>query len=152
MITIIKEGEVMLISSKTEYGLRAVCYLALQDNGRKVKIKEIAEKENISARYLEQIFTLLKQAGIVKSIKGPHGGYLFIKTPEELSAADVMRVLDPALFESREDRKEKTPIEKVLEETILLPLDQSIVNLLESISFKDILDRYTENSSYMYYI
>lgn len=142
----------MLISSKTEYGLRAVCYLALQEKGRKVKIKEIAEKENISARYLEQIFILLKQAGIVNSVKGPYGGYTFAKSPEELCAADVMRVLDPSLFESKQNSDEKTRIEKAIETSVLRHLDKSVTELLESISFKQILEEYSDSSSYMYYI
>ena len=57
-----------MISTKSKYGIRALLYMALQGNEEKISIKEIAEKENISGRYLEQIFSTLKQGGIVKSL------------------------------------------------------------------------------------
>jgi Predicted transcriptional regulator len=65
---------VKMISTKSKYGIRALLYMGIKGEDAKISIKEIAEEEDISGRYLEQIFSILKQGSIVKSVKGASGG------------------------------------------------------------------------------
>jgi len=85
------------ISSKGMYGLAAMYQLMQSDNGVAVQIKEIAEKANIPKNYLEQILVILKREGLVKSIRGAHGGYMLEKNPEQIFIFDILDVLEGGL-------------------------------------------------------
>lgn len=65
----------MKINTQIRYGVRALCYISFNSNGNPIQVKHISEHEGISPRYIEQIFQKFKKAGIVKSIRGPCGGY-----------------------------------------------------------------------------
>ena len=83
-----------MLSKKTKYGLKALAYLALQPDKKPVQISEIAEKENISQKFLESILLGLRKTGFLGSKKGKGGGYYLLRSPEEISMTDVMRVLE----------------------------------------------------------
>lgn len=82
------------VSTKTSYGLRLMINLALNFKERPTIIKNVAEKENISPRYLEQIVIPLKNSGLVRSIRGAKGGYVLTKDPSQITLFEVMRVLE----------------------------------------------------------
>lgn len=84
----------MKLSTKGRYGLKAMLELALNYDNGPVSIKHISERQNISERYLEQIFSKLKKSGLIKSIRGAQGGYVLAKHPEEISVGDILRVLE----------------------------------------------------------
>jgi len=85
----------MKISKKAQYGLRAMVYLAKNSLKDKVcPIREISEKENIPFDYLEKIIAELEKAGLVKAKKGVQGGYFLIKKPKEITAGEIVRVLE----------------------------------------------------------
>lgn len=84
----------MKISTKGRYGLRAFVDLARYSEEIPVSINSISERQDISEKYLEQLMTLLKKAGLVKSIRGAGGGYILAKSAEEISAGDVLRALE----------------------------------------------------------
>lgn len=84
----------MKLSTRTRYGLRAALELALQHDKEPLQIKTIARRQDISIKYLEQIIAILKTSGLVESIRGPHGGYLLAKTPEEITLYDLFRALE----------------------------------------------------------
>lgn len=84
----------MNISSKGKYGLRALCDMAQHESGGAVAIASIAKRQNISEGYLEQIMAKLKKAGIVRGVRGPKGGYILAKNPEELTCGEILRVLE----------------------------------------------------------
>ncbi|MCG2460566.1 Rrf2 family transcriptional regulator [Flavobacteriaceae bacterium F89] len=83
-----------MLSKKTKYGLKALAYLASQENKQPRQISEIAEHENISQKFLESILLTLRKTGFLGSKKGKGGGYYLIKEPSEISMATVMRVLE----------------------------------------------------------
>ena len=83
-----------MLSKKTKYGLKALAYLAGQPDKKPVQISEIAENENISQKFLESILLSLRKTGFLGSKKGKGGGYYLLRTPEEISMTDVMRVLE----------------------------------------------------------
>ena len=83
-----------MLSKKTKYGLKALTYLASQLENAPVQIAEIAERENISQKFLESILLSLRKTGFLGSKKGKGGGYYLIKDPKEVLMTDVMRVLE----------------------------------------------------------
>ena len=84
----------MKITTKGRYGLRALIDLAQYSEIEPVSINSIAARQGISERYLEQLMTLLKKAGLIKSIRGAGGGYVLAKEMEEISVGDVLRALE----------------------------------------------------------
>ena len=87
----------MKISTKGRYALRMMMELAMSDQDRPVRIREIAEKQGISDKYLEQIISVLNKAGFVRSLRGPQGGYLLTRKPEEYSVGDILRLTEGSL-------------------------------------------------------
>lgn len=87
----------MKISTKGRYGLRALIDLAQYSEIEPVSINSIATRQGISERYLEQLMTLLKKAGLVKSIRGAGGGYVLAKETSDISVGDVLRALEGSL-------------------------------------------------------
>ena len=87
----------MKISTKGRYALRLMLDIAAHDSGEPVRIKEIASRQEISAKYLEQIVAILSTAGYVKSIRGPQGGYRLTRKPEEYSLGDILRLTEGSL-------------------------------------------------------
>ena len=74
----------MKLSMKSRYGLRALIDLSVNSKNEQVALGGIAERNNISPQYLEQVFAALRKAGIIKSVKGPQGGYLLAKPATKL--------------------------------------------------------------------
>ncbi len=89
------------MSNKGIYALRAVFDVAFHGEGEPVQLKDIAERESIPLRYLEQIFQDLKKAELIRSKRGPRGGYSLIREAHEVSVADILDAVDelPALPE-----------------------------------------------------
>lgn len=84
----------MKLSTKGRYGLRAVLDLAINGEKEAIALSSIAERQDISISYLEQLIAKLKKAGIVNSIRGAQGGYILARKPEEISVGDILRALE----------------------------------------------------------
>jgi Rrf2 family protein len=82
------------LSTKGRYGVLATVELALQYGQGPISIKEIAEKQSFSDSYMEQLFSALKRAGLVKSIRGARGGYILSREPEKIIIGDIIRSLE----------------------------------------------------------
>lgn len=87
----------MKISTKGRYALRLMLDLALNNTGEYITIKSIAQRQNISEKYLEQIISLLNRAGYVKSIRGAQGGYRLAKDPGEYTVGMILRLTEGSL-------------------------------------------------------
>ncbi len=83
-----------MISKKTKYGIKALTYLARQNDQTPVAIADIAQSEHISLKFLESILLLLRNSGFLGAKKGKGGGYYLIKDPHEISMAKVYRILE----------------------------------------------------------
>ena len=83
-----------MLSKQTKYGIKALSYIARKEGDAPVLISEIAEKENISKKFLEAILLQLKNNGFLGSKKGKGGGYYLIKTPDEIKVASLIRILE----------------------------------------------------------
>jgi Rrf2 family protein len=88
----------MKINTQIRYGVRALCYISYNSNGNPIQVKNISDHEGISPRYIEQIFQKFKKAGIVKSVRGPYGGYYLAKDPSEIRVGDVIRATEGGDF------------------------------------------------------
>ena len=80
----------MKLSTKSRYGLRALFDIAYNSGSLPAQIQDISRRQDISPRYLEQIFQSLKKVGILKSKRGPQGGYCLARSPEEITVRDVI--------------------------------------------------------------
>ena len=87
----------MKISTKGRYALRLMLDIAANDTGEPVRIRDIAARQEISVKYLEQIVSVLVKAGYVKSVRGPQGGYRLTKSPGEYPLGDILRLTEGGL-------------------------------------------------------
>ncbi len=105
----------MKLTSKSEYALLALVYLARQTEGVYVSVDTIAKAREIPAKFLEQILLALKRGHYVTSVKGQRGGYRLLKKPADITLAEVIRLFDGALAPTESVSVyfyEPTPIEK----------------------------------------
>lgn len=150
----------MKLSTRGEYGLRAMFDLALRQGEGPIPLKGIAERQQISGHYLEQLIASLRKAGLVKSVRGAQGGYLLARPPNEITVGDIVRVLEgpigPTECVSEEeailcDRSETCIARRVWER-----VRDSIVEVMDSITLEDMCIEAQklaeENNGDMYYI
>lgn len=126
----------MKLSTKIRYGVRAVFDLAYHCAGSTGQVKDIAKRQNISPRYLEQIFHKLKKAGIVNSERGPKGGYSLSKSPTNITLGDIYRATE-GTFSLVNCNKKSSPC-KNLEDCVAQPvwnmISQEIEKIFDSIT------------------
>ncbi|GIP31435.1 cysteine metabolism transcriptional regulator CymR [Paenibacillus sp. J2TS4] len=139
----------MKISTKGRYGLTIMMELANRYGEGPTSLKSIAEKHQLSEHYLEQLIAPLRNAGLVKSIRGAYGGYILSKPAEEITSGDIIRVLEgpisPVDF-TEEDDPAKRALWIRIRDSIAEVLDSTTLAYL--ISYKD----EGKNDSYMFYI
>ncbi len=87
----------MKISTKGRYAVRVMLDLALHNTGECIKVKDIAERQGLSEKYLEQIIATLNKAGYVRSVRGAQGGYRLAKTPQEYTVGMILRLTEGSL-------------------------------------------------------
>ena len=87
----------MKISTKGRYALMLMLDLALNDTGETIRIKDIAARQGISEKYLEQIIAVLNKAGFVKSVRGPQGGYRLARKPKDYTIGMILRLTEGSL-------------------------------------------------------
>ena len=87
----------MIVSTKGRYALRVMVYLALRENEIHTPLKEIAESEGISQKYLESIMTLLSKGGLVDALHGKGGGYRLNRTPAEYTVGSILKLTEGSL-------------------------------------------------------
>lgn len=133
----------MKLSRKGEYACLALLHLSEAHNKKLVTITEISTAKKIPKKYLEQILLQLKGAGYVKSIRGINGGYKLAKSPDNISVAEIVRLIDGPLAPVESASVffyESTPIEqseKLLD--VLKEVRQMVSDKLESTMFSDLL-------------
>lgn len=91
----------MKLSTKGRYAVMALCDLASHADGRPVALADIAERQEISLSYLEQLFAKLRRGGLVRSVRGPGGGYLLAYAPDETRISDIILAVDEPIRATR---------------------------------------------------
>ena len=91
----------MRLSTKGRYAVMAMVDLARQSNGRPIALADIAERQEISLSYLEQLFAKLRRAGLVGSVRGPGGGYMLARPSDETRVSDIILAVDEPIRATR---------------------------------------------------
>lgn len=145
----------MKLSSRTQYGLRFLIHLGLNFGKGPVQLKEIAEKENISDKYLEQIVITLKPSGIIQSLRGANGGYILSRDADQITLMDIFIALEGSLDltgNSNADPPTNTAV-NLTASTIWTALRDKLTQHLENVTLQDIVESVPQpNNSNMYYI
>lgn len=148
----------MRLSKKSRYGLRALVDLSIRAKEEQISLNSIAERNNISLQYLEQVFAALRRAGIVKSIKGPQGGYLLDKDADKITVLEIVKALEGSYELENEEISDKIKCKEIsmsIQDLIIDPVNAKLHEILESVTLQDLENDYlqkTEYSSDMYYI
>lgn len=135
----------MKLSTKGRYGVKAMVDLAINYGEQPVSIKNISQRQNISEYYLEQLFSSLKKAKLIKSIRGAQGGYILNRAPWEITIQDVINVLEGPIEVSNclEDGACNN-IDCCATRLLWKKIKDSIDSVTSSITLKDIVDDYNE--------
>jgi len=130
------------LSTKSQYGVRAMFEIANGYPSGPVTIKEISEKQSVSVAYLEQILNTLRKAGIINSVKGPGGGYVLNKTPDNISIGAILRELDgPVAITSCLDPKEGCMrIDGCVTHLLWKSLGEKIEAFLDNMTLQDLIE------------
>ena len=137
----------MKISTKGRYGLRAMLDLAVYSKGDHISLKSIAERQNISEGYLEQVFSTLRKAGLINSIKGSQGGYALANKTENITVGSVLRVLEGNLSvidDKSMEEKTNDRIEDCIRESVWSAINKSIDDVVDKITLEKLTDEYNK--------
>ncbi len=121
----------MKISTKGTYAIKVMLDLALHNTGENINVKKIAERQEISEKYLEQIISILNKAGFVRSIRGAQGGYRLSKTPDQYTVGDILRVTEGPL-------EPVAPGESPL--SVWRKIKEAIDNVVDNVTLQDLVD------------
>ncbi len=140
----------MKLSTKSRYGLRALFDMAYHSGTLPVQVKDISRRQNISPRYLEQIFQNLKKSGLLGSKRGPQGGYFLAKKPEQISVKDIVQSAEGGicLVECTDPAsKDKKSCEfdcQCVTQTIWAEANKRLNDYFDSVTLKDLCERAKE--------
>jgi Rrf2 family transcriptional regulator, cysteine metabolism repressor len=140
----------MKISTKGRYGLTIMIELAKKHGEGPTSLKSIAQANDLSEHYLEQLIAPLRNAGLVKSIRGAYGGYILTDIPSKITAGDVIRVLEGPI----------TPVEGIEDEEpakreLWIRIRDAIKDVLDNTTLEDLVNHRNDTEpkeGYMFYI
>lgn len=135
----------MQISSKGNYGLRAVLDLSLHYGEGVVQSADIATRQDIPESYLAQLLNLLRNAGLVRSVRGPRGGHELIRRPDDVTVGAVLQVLEGPVQLSGETPEGEHGTKDVLRE-VYERLEAAVEEVLDSVTFGDLCAKYRTKS------
>ncbi len=131
----------MRLSTRGHYGLKAMFDLAQNYGSGPISLKTVAERQNLSDHYLEQLFAMLKKAGLVKSMRGAQGGYVLAREPSEINVGDIIRALEgpiaPVYCVSEENPGVCDEADYCITRTVWERVRDGLAELLDSISLAD---------------
>ena len=131
----------MILTTKGRYAAMAVIEIADDKSGNPVSLLTISKRQKISLSYLEQIFSGLKKSGIVKSVKGPGGGYLLGKDRDEITVAEIIKAIGEPIKMTRCTKVQKSCVNtgtKCKTHHLWNGLENKIYEYLNSISLQDV--------------
>lgn len=138
---------IVKLSSKGRYAVRALFDIAFYNDGQPTQVRDIAERQNIPQRFLEQIFQDLKRSGIVGSKRGPQGGYLLARPAKEIPLGEVVRIIEGpvALGEAAQSGEGRRPEPTLTDgqratDSVFDQLSGRISELLDSVTVADVCD------------
>ena len=144
----------MKLSTRTRYGMRAVLELAENYGKGPLQLKIIAQHQEISVKYLEQLMTVLRSSGYVRSIRGSKGGYELAKDPEQIKLSDVFHCLEGPVVtvECVENKSYCTRANDCVARQIWTEVENAVMEVLQSITLQNLVDRAKHNKPLDYHI
>ena len=135
----------MKVSTKGRYALRVMLDLAINNTGEYIPLRDISERQNITVKYMEQIISLLKKSGFLKSTRGNGGGYRLSKAPDDYTVGDILRAVEGSLapvacLEDEENQCERSSICPTLK--FWTGLDKTINDYVDSVTLQDLLEEH----------
>ena len=147
----------MKLSKKSRYGLRALIDLAVNSRTELVSLGSIAQRNDISAQYLEHVFSALRKGHIVKSMKGSQGGYVLVRDTKEITVAQIVEALEGTY--DLEDEVDRNNVgrgdQEAIQHLIIDRINDCVQEILEDMTLKDLVDAYEgyqDSVEGMYYI
>ena len=145
----------MIVSTKGRYALRLMLDLAIYNTGAPVSIKDIAKRQDISEKYLEQIVSALNKAGFVRSIRGAQGGYILTRTPIDYTVGTILRLIEGNLSPVSFLEENSLPEDSVGEEVtrrVYEKMYDAINNVVDGITLADLVQWQNEGAGDFYCI
>lgn len=142
----------MFISTRGRYALRVIIDLADNNDGKLVPMKDVASRQNISLKYLEQILPILTKNGIVQAVHGKGGGYKFNMSPDECSVWDILRLTEGDLSPVSclgENAKECDRAAECRTLSMWKGLNDVLREYLQSVKISDLLDNNVNCDNYI---
>lgn len=135
----------MKISTKGRYAVRVMLDLALNNTGECIKVKDIAGRQGISEKYLEQIIAVLNKAGYVKSVRGAQGGYRMAKAPAEYTVGMILRLTEGSMapvacLEEGAAKCERRDTCDTLE--VWQTLYEAVNNVIDNVTIEDLVEKH----------
>jgi Rrf2 family protein len=143
----------MKLSTRTRYGIRAILEVAANHGEGPLQTKVIAQRQDISMKYLEQLMAILKSAGLVRSFRGAKGGYVLAKAPKEVRISEVFDVLEGSssiTVGCVEDDSFCAKAADCVARGLWAEVEQAVRNVLQSVTLQDLVDR-TKNKKTVNY-
>ncbi len=132
---------IVKLSNKGRYAVRALFDIAFYNDGRPTQVKDIAERQGIPPRFLEQIFQDLKRAAIVGSKRGPQGGYSLARRPNEIRLGDVVRALEGPIMLGERERRSPSHDARFVTESVFQDLSNQVEACFDAVTIADICAR-----------
>ena len=132
----------MKISTRGRYGTRMMLDLAAHHDQGPTPLREIAKRQDLSVKYLEQLIIPLKAAGYIRSVRGARGGYTLARKPDKISVGQIIKVLEGglSLVDCVEDPKVCEREKNCPTRDIWLRMSQRLMEELSSLSLRDVLE------------
>lgn len=139
----------MKISSKGEYGLRALFDLAQHYEQSPRRSREIGEAQSVPEDYLNQLLITLRKAGLINSLRGPQGGHILARHPGQITLYEIIRVLEGEITPVAHDVEHK-PIDDILNQ-VWKEIEEETLRILRASTLEDLCERYNQKQSQMMY-
>ncbi|MBQ8147513.1 MAG: Rrf2 family transcriptional regulator [Lachnospiraceae bacterium] len=139
----------MRVSTKGRYALRLLIDLAVHYEGEPIRLKDVAERQGISDKYLEQIISILNKAGYVKSVRGAQGGYSLKKRPEDYTVGMILRLTEGSLAPVACVEDEEIACERMQDcvtVKIWKRMNDAINDVIDNITLQDLVDWQNSNN------
>ena len=139
----------MKISTKGRYALRLMLDLASNNNGDPISLKDVAARQGISDKYLEQIIAMLNKAGFVRSIRGAQGGYMLRRRPDEYTVGEILRLTEGSLAPVACVEDEELSCERAnacVTVMVYKKINDAINSVVDNITVQDLLDWQNEKN------
>ena len=132
----------MRVSTRGRYALRLMLDLAMNNTGEPVRLKDVAKRQEISEKYLEQIISILNKAGFVKSVRGPEGGYSLKWKPEEYTVGMILRLTEGSLapVDCVEDGTDCGRADQCVTVMLWQKLNDAINSVVDNITLADLVE------------